>query len=213
MADTKPAEETRPDGARRRLLFAIAAAAAIVLGLGLVALYLAVGQEEGRETPGMQTPGASSTPSATPSSTPVERDADGGTPPADDAAEEVPVGEQVELGAGVTAEVTDVVPFAAEGRGVGETSGPALRFVLVVTNGSGNPISLDGASVNLYYGDDTTPASPLLNDESADPLGGELAPAGTARGTYIFSVPEDQHDSYRLEFSHAAGSGRVLFRP
>lgn len=206
---TTDAGGQRQNGTRPRWHIWVGAAVAVVLVAVLVALYFALGQDDDSGTPG-GTPGTSSAPTSSPS---PSGDADGEevVPPLTEGATEVPVGEEVEVAPGLSASVVDVTSFQAEGRGAGEVSGPALRFVLVLGNESQEAVALDGATVNLYYGDDTTPASPLLNDPEAAPLAGTLEAGAIARGTYAFSVPEEQHDSFRLEFSHAAGSERVLF--
>ena len=52
--------------------------------------------------------------------------------------------------------------------------------------------------VNLYYGDDETPAPPVHGPNGAD-LPADVAAGATVSGAYIFTVPADDRDRVRIE--------------
>jgi hypothetical protein len=111
---------------------------------------------------------------------------------------------------GVTASVTSLEAIQGEGRGPGNISGPALRVTLRIDNGTAGTLSLDGVGVELSYGADLTPASPL-NDSSAVPFHGTLDQGGSTTGVYVFSVPENARDSVTITVGYRAGAPYLVF--
>lgn len=124
------------------------------------------------------------------------------SPPVDIAAE-------ADFGTGVTAEITQVEKIEAEGRGLGERSGPALVFHLELTNGSSGPVDMDAVTVNLA---DATgaPAAPLSGPPAA-PFSRTVEAGGTAVGTYVFLVPPAARDQVALEVSYSTDASVVVF--
>jgi hypothetical protein len=112
---------------------------------------------------------------------------------------------------GVAASITTLEAIQGEGRGPGNISGPALRVTVRIDNGTGAPVSLDGVGVELSYGADLTPASPL-NDSSAAPFHGTVDQGGSATGVYVFSVPENARDSVTISVGYRAGTPYLVFR-
>jgi hypothetical protein len=145
---------------------------------------------------------------------------DGDEPdPADDeaAAPEVretldpaPFGAEATPEPGVTVAVPNVEKVTGEANVPGEVGGPALRFTVDVTNGTGKTLDLRTVVVNAYYGPDRTPASPLLK-----PGGKAFAPevddADTARGMFVFNVPAEFQDEVELEIDPRIDAPIVIF--
>jgi hypothetical protein len=122
----------------------------------------------------------------------------------------VALSDTAEAGDGVTASLPLIEEIDGHAVGPGNVSGPALRITVRVTNGTHGAVSLDGVSVNVAYGSELTPASPL-EDSSADPFTGSLAPGASAQGVYVFSVPEGSRDSVTIEVGYQAGAPLLLF--
>ena len=207
---------------RRRLLLA-AGAALLVVAL-LVVLALTRGDDTDR------TPAAagSSAPSTSPSapSTGVGTTAPETSAPTTAPAPETPVAgpddqlppalEPVSLdapgpvGDGTVVTLPAIEAIQGSGQGPGNVAGPALRVTVRVVNGGDREISVDGVAVNLSYGPDGAPASPL-DDSSARPFTGRLAPGEEAEGVYVFSVPSNARDAVTVDVGYQAGAPRVLF--
>lgn len=210
---------------RRRLLLALLALVVVVLAvLGVVLLSsgddssTAGGPSASRAASSTAaaaatTPGPASTaaaPSTSPSSSaPATGATDGGAdlPPALPA---VPLDQTAAVGDGATAEVVSIDEIQGHAVGPGNVDGPALRIVVRLDNGTAEGILLDGVSVNLAYGPDRTPASPI-DDSSRRPFTGVLSPGDSAEGTYVFTVPEGQRDQLSLEVGYRAGAPVLVF--
>ena len=116
---------------------------------------------------------------------------------------------------GATVRVTDARQQLTSGNGPGALSGqPQTVFVLELTNGSEEPLVLDSVVVQAVYGDGSTQATPLYDDETVD-FGGTLGPGETATAVYSFAIPEDQTGDVTLSVDvngyrfPAAFTGRV----
>ena len=173
------------------------------------------------ETPGEPTPdpepSASAEPGATETSageTPSTETPTPGPPPGDPAVgtpeEPAPLDEPSQAVPGVTIAIADLAAVEGEPRGAGELAGPALRFAVNVTNTDDEAASLGTVVVNLYYGDDETPAPPVTGPNGSN-LPAEVAAGQTATGAYIFTVPEDQRDRVRIEVDYSTEAGVVVF--
>lgn len=123
----------------------------------------------------------------------------------------VPLDDEAEFGDGVTAELTSIKAIEAEAKGIGEIAGPALKLTITLTNGTDKSIPLDYVVVNTLYGKDKLPATAIYGDPDADPFRGTLKPGKSAKGVYIFSVPEDERDKVRITVSHESLSPIVVF--
>jgi cytoskeletal protein RodZ len=203
---------------RRTIVIVVAVIAAIVIAGATFAAFGFNGAD--RRNPGPTTAAsnptstASSTPTATPSTPP-------GTAPSPPAtidprfgapvAQTVPKDATADLGNTVSARITKITSTTATGTQAGEVSGPAARVELTITNGTTGDISLDGVSVNAYYGSGMTPASPIAAQDTTA-FSGTLAASKTAAGTYLFSVPKDQQASLVITVSRAAGAPIVVFQ-
>jgi hypothetical protein len=137
----------------------------------------------------------------------AEVDPDFGAPVAD----RVPGGGVADFGDEVTARLTAITPMTATASLPGEVAGPAVRVTLELTNTSSDALDLDTVVVNAYYGADATPASPVASDESADQMSGSLKKGDTAKGSYVFSVPEGEADDLVVTVGKGDDPALVVF--
>jgi hypothetical protein len=195
---------------------AVGAAALLLVGVAIAASILLPPGEPTTSTssssPSTPTPGSSDP--ATPTPTPG---GEAGEPSPEETLEPIfgePIADVVEpdgvadFGDDVTARLISVTPYTATGSQPGEVSGPAVEVTLELRNDTGSAISLDGVTVNVYYGDDEVPAAPI--DSRGTPFSGSLAPGATATGSYGFSVPEGEDVIVTL--SKSPGSPLVVFQ-
>jgi hypothetical protein len=115
-----------------------------------------------------------------------------------------------DAGDGVSARLVSIDAFQGEAGGPGQVAGPALRVTVRILNGSGADISLDGVAVNLAYGADNTPGSPI-QDTSVSPFSGSLPAGDEAEAVYAFSVPEDSRDVVTVEVGYQPGAPLMIF--
>jgi len=114
------------------------------------------------------------------------------------------------VGNGITARIISTEAIQGSATGPGNTNGPALRFTVRITNGTPRPVSLDGVAVNLAFGSQSTPASPL-DDPSQAPFHGAVAPGKSADGVYVFSIAVRDRASVTLTVGYQAGAPILVF--
>jgi hypothetical protein len=121
-----------------------------------------------------------------------------------------PFGAEATPEPGVTVTVPSVEEVTGEANVPGEVGGPALRFTVELTNGTGKVLDLRTVVVNAYYGPDRTPATPLLKPggRAFEP---EVAADGSARGAFVFGVPPELQDQVELEIDAGVGKAIVIF--
>lgn len=207
---------------RRTRVWAIVAAAVVVLAAAAVVVVAVTGGDGG---PGSAAPAPSSSGSSSgPGSAAVSSAASTGgaapsvSVPSDPvaAAESIPTSlAPVPLGgsassSGVSVSLPSVVAIKGQATGPGNIGGPAVRVTVRIHDDGSAPFSLDGVSVNLAYGSDLKPASPL-DDPSAAPFHGTVRQGATAEGTYVFTVPADDRSAVTVEVQPAAGAPVALF--
>jgi hypothetical protein len=124
--------------------------------------------------------------------------------------DEVGTDGQADFGGDVSARIISITPYAATASQAGEVSGPAVLVELELLNESGDALPLDPVTVNAYYGADRIPASPVTSDPASAPFTGTLESGATARGSYVFSVVENE--PVTVTVSKDATSGLVVFR-
>lgn len=225
-----PDSPTPPRPRRRRL---VAAAVGAVLVAALVVLGSVLGRGEDATAAGSQAAATSAaSPSASPTGDPATTDPTAEPGPAatpDPAAQEdpasspapggldqpppslpaVPLDEEVPV-QGVTASLTRIESIQGEATGPGNVNGPALRVTVRLANGTGADLGVDGVTVDLVYGADRTPGSPL-DDVSQAPFAGVLRPGEAAEGTYVFRVPSGEQDDVTIGVGSAAGAPIAVF--
>jgi hypothetical protein len=131
-------------------------------------------------------------------------------PAARETLDPAPFGAEVTPQRGVTVVVPKVEEVTGESNVPGEVGGPALRFTVDVTNGTGKTLDLRTVVVNAYYGPDRTPASPLLKP-GGKAFGSEVGDGDTARGVFVFNVPTEFQDDVELEFDPRIDAPIAIF--
>ncbi|MET7135483.1 hypothetical protein SAMN05518682_3521 [Cellulosimicrobium aquatile] len=112
---------------------------------------------------------------------------------------------------GVTVRLAQVEHVEGEAVAAGETSGPAVRLTVEVTNGTDAPLDLSYAVVNAYTGEDRAPAGRLVQP-GGRPFEGELAPGESGTGVVLFSIPDADRDDVTVAVEYAPGTSTVVFR-
>lgn len=111
---------------------------------------------------------------------------------------------------GVSATITEMAAVQGEAKGIGEVAGPAVRFKITVLNDTATALTLDGAVVDVSYGDDEQPASQLSGpDPTAFPA--SVAPGESGVGVFIFAVPLDARDKVKIHFNLEAETPIATF--
>jgi hypothetical protein len=122
----------------------------------------------------------------------------------------VPLAEPAEVVPGVVFSISDLEAVDGTARGPGEVAGPSLRFAVSVRNDTSVVVSLSSTVVNFYFGADQTPATELAAPGGVA-LPDEIAAGGTARGVFVFNVPDDGRDLVQIAVDYSAGVPIVLF--
>ncbi|MDQ4054736.1 MAG: hypothetical protein M3237_18860 [Actinomycetota bacterium] len=211
--------------ARRGWLYA-ALAGAVVVAAGLVLMVVVRDPDPQPATSTASSPEASTLPSPSPTG--------GGTPthpqPSRSAASDaltpgspetvtvepavtkppVALDEPASFGSGLVARVTGLEAVRGEATGPGETAGPALRVVVEIRNTSGRAVSLARSIVTVSYGRDPAPGV-ALSGPGVRPLAGSVGAGGSATGSYVFGVPEDERDKIQVSISVDAAQPTVIF--
>lgn len=206
------------------LLVAVAAVMAVVAlrsdadpaaGATTSASPTASSGEDAEPDPGEADPGkgdpAGPTPSdGEPADDEPSDEVDPAAPEARETLDPAPFGAEATPEPGVTVTVPNVEEVTGEANVPGEVGGPALRFTVELTNGTGKTLDLRTVVVNAYYGPDRTPATSLLKP-GGKAFASEVADAGSARGVFVFSVPLEQQDEVELEIDPSIGAAIVIF--
>ena len=129
------------------------------------------------------------------------------------------------FGTGVTAQIMSVKAIEYHAVAPGEVSGPGLRLVIQVSNGTAKPIDLGNAVVTIADARGTPGVAMLITPVGSDddvghpgagnfsyPLRGLLAPGHKGSGTYVFTIPAGHRNPVTVNFSYAGGGPVVLFR-
>jgi hypothetical protein len=202
-----------PEDGRLRRRGVLLIGAAVVLVVAIVALVLVLNRDNGTSnasaTASTSTARDTSVIPNPPTPTPTGPTENVDALPS--AAAEVPLDSPAAVGNGVVATLTKIEAIQGTANGPGNVAGPAIRVTVHVENGTSAPITLAGAAINMYYGADDSPASPL-DDASARPFGIDMiAPGDSADGVYVFTVPEYQRDKVTVEVGYEAGAPLLLF--
>ena len=203
------------DGSRRRVVVLSAALVVVAVVAVVTALALRGDDEAGRAATPADPTAAASTTAAPPelAPAPVTPEPAG---PTEDASELppslTPVGfdQPAAVGNGITAEVVSLEAVEGTGQGPGNIAGPALRVTVRILNGTTGPVSLDGVAVDLTYGEEQVPASPI-GDPSSAPFAGSLQPSESREGVYVFTVPADDRELVTLSVGYQAGAPFMVF--
>lgn len=157
----------------------------------------------GTGSPSSPTP-AQSQPANTATSAPPQSGASGELPPVGMRSES-----QRSSGVVVTVERIEAVP--GEARLPGEVAAPAVRFTILIRNGSPAAIALGSVVVNAYAGEDRAPLE-TISSPGGSPFEGSLAPGAEATGVYLFTVAPDRRSDITLTVDPKAGEPASTFR-
>ena len=128
------------------------------------------------------------------------------------------------FGTGVTARIMSIKAIEYHAVGPGQVSGPGLRLVIQVSNGTGKPIDLGNAVVAIADARGTPGVEMNITPQASDdtvhpgpgnfphPMRGLLAPRHKTSGTYVFTIPAGHRTPVTVNFSYAGGGPVVLFR-
>lgn len=124
--------------------------------------------------------------------------------------EPVPLDGVAEPVAQVEVELVSIEAVTGVANIAGEVGGPALRVSVAVTNGTAAPFETPAVVVNLYTGDDRSPAGGIREPGGRELPG--LIPAGQSQlGVYLFTVPEDARSVVLIEVDLQVGEPVALF--
>lgn len=150
------------------------------------------------------------TPAPTPETTPEPTGPTGDVDDPPPSRPAVALDAAAEAGDGVSASLVSLDAIEGTATGPGNIAGPALRITVRIENGTDEPVSLDGVVVDLASGRDLVPASPL-DDPSAAPFAGTVAPGEHADGVYVFTIPEEDRGSVTVSVGYRAGAPFMVF--
>jgi hypothetical protein len=122
----------------------------------------------------------------------------------------VGVGQTATVTSGVTVTVGALSTLTVTADAPGDTSGPAVSFVVGVGNHSANAVDLGGVAVTVSYSTGV-PAAPSSAAPNA-PLHGSLDPGKSARGTYVFRVPSSGAGTVQIQVASSFAAGVAVFR-
>lgn len=209
---------------RRNLWLGIAVAAVVI-----AAIIILVVVANGAGRPDDASPRAASTSSASPAptggatgtSTPAGEPStppDASAPPAGAPGEPAPPPAQAPVALtepaapvpGVTFSIGALEAVDGVANGPGEVAGPALRFPVTVRNDTGEAISLTSTVVNLFAGEELSPAVEV-GEPGGQPLPETVAAGASATGVFVFSVATELRDQVQISVDYSADAPVVLF--
>jgi hypothetical protein len=117
-----------------------------------------------------------------------------------------------DFGTGVTAQITSIKAIEYHAVAPGQVSGPGLRLVIQVNNGTAKSIDLGNAVVTIADARGTPGVDMNGQGKSSPPLRGLLAPRHKASGTYVLTIPAGYRDPVTVNFSYVGGGPVVLFK-
>jgi hypothetical protein len=117
-----------------------------------------------------------------------------------------------DFGTGVTAQIMSIKAIEYHAVAPGQVSGPGLRLVIQVNNGTGKSIDLGNAVVTIADARGTPAVDMHGQGSSSSPLRGLLAPRHKASGSYVFTIPAGHRDPVTINFSYVGGGPVVLFK-
>lgn len=207
-------------GTRRRrwpwIIAVAAAAVALVLAVGFATRW---GVGDAGPDPGPSDTQQSGSAAPTPSNSDAAADpaeseepADPDQPPAASPRETlapVPLDQPAAPVEGVNVTLSSIRSIAGEASVPGEVAGPALEITVHVENTGTTSAHTDTLVVNVYYGDQRSPANILVKPRRDLPL--SIGPGKTAEGLYAFSVPEAERGHVLVEVDLSVDMPVVLF--
>ncbi|BDZ51949.1 hypothetical protein GCM10025867_41900 [Frondihabitans sucicola] len=102
-----------------------------------------------------------------------------------------------------------VAAVSGKGDGVGEVSGPSLRFTVTIANHSSKLLDLSSTVVSVTYGSDDTPSNELVSNRKA--FAPTVAAGATGQATYTFPIPVAQRSDVRITVDYGVSIPSVVF--
>jgi hypothetical protein len=200
-------------GPRRRMWWWVAVIAVVVIA---VVVYFAVtssGAPKDADASPSPSPSASATEDASAGVDPTAEPTPDPSEPSGTMPELTPVApdEPADNGDGLVARIVTMTAVQGEAVQAGEIAGPAVQFTLELTNDTGEAVDLGLISVNAYIGEGRTPAGGLVRPGGA-PFEGTLDSGKTAKGVYVYTIPENQRGDVTLTVDYRAGQPAFVFR-
>ena len=115
----------------------------------------------------------------------------------------------VTLPGGLQVEIARTRTKSVKPGGPGEVGGNAVITRVRITNGTDEPVSLDGVTVTLVYGANQV-AQPLTPDPYS-PFSGSAEPGEKAEGVYVFRVPKNRSSDVSITVQPVPGGDVARF--
>lgn len=110
---------------------------------------------------------------------------------------------------GVRVTLKGLSAVQGKGDGIGELDGPAIRFSVVIDNGTSKALSLASVVANVTYGSDETPADELMSTRKDFPQ--TVAKGSSATATYTFTLPERDRSDVAITVDYHVGVPVTVF--
>jgi hypothetical protein len=122
----------------------------------------------------------------------------------------VALDERVAIGSKVEAHLGQLEAVDGEAAGVGEVSGPAIRFTVTIANRSGQDLPTNNTVVTANAGPEETPAL-QLSGPGATSLPATIAAGQEASASYVFLIPPELRNQIRIFVNYEASSPIAAF--
>lgn len=125
-------------------------------------------------------------------------------------AKAVPLTATAKPAGGVSVKLGSIASVTGEGSGIGEISGPAIRFTVTFTNGSAKTIPLSSVVTSVTSGSDDAPANELVSARKDFPAA--LAAGKSATATYTFTLAKADRADVRILVDYYVGVPITVFQ-
>jgi hypothetical protein len=198
-------EQPRQQRSRKWLIIGVIVVVAVI-AIVLAIVFATQGSQDGPSNGSSTSPSSSTTPAptASDSSSPSPTES---TPAAQGP---LPFDEPGVIAGDLTVRVASIEAVEGEAQGPGESAGPALRFTVVITNGTDQSAPLSNAVANLFYSDALVPAS-ALSGPGTQGFPTAIGAGEEATAVYVFAVPVDGRAFVQLSVDYSADTNDVVF--
>ncbi len=121
-----------------------------------------------------------------------------------------PIGQTASPTKGIVVRVAGLAAVQGKASGIGEVSGPAIRFQVELRNEGTSALALDTVVVNVTSGPEATPANELVSVRKAFPA--SVAAGKTATATFTFTLAESARSDVTITVDYRAGTPVTAFR-
>lgn len=119
-------------------------------------------------------------------------------------------GQSVPVSTGVSVSISALEPVPGIAQGIGEVSGPSLRFTVTIKNDGDKPISTGDVVVNVNIGSGNIPAI-SLSGPGVSAFPDDIAAKTSGSAVYVFLVPQNQRDMVRVFVNYDVDSTIAAF--